>query len=366
MTIREVDVSQPQSVVLAPIPAEAKPRQRSTRLVEVDSLRGIAAVAVVLFHFTTRFDQLYHHDAQPWMSFSLGHLGVNLFFIISGFVIFMTIEKVNRPMDFVVTRFSRLYPAYWAAVALTFSITHLLGLPERTVDLFSALANLTMVHSLFFGIPHVDGVYWTLQIELLFYLGMFLLLITHRLERIHLALFGLLGLRLIYLIAEQGMGISLPWILYKFLILGQIPWFAIGITVFRLAFHRDSHTRRDGAVLVAALALLLAGDGPGIALLATAFAGLVYGAATGRIGLLRNPILVWLGAISYTLYLVHEYIGWSVMLTLRAAGWKTDATILAAIAVSLILASLITYTVERPAMNRIRAWYRQKTASAAG
>ena len=100
-----------------------------SRLVEVDALRGLAALAVVLFHYTTRFTELFAPNPPPTFSFPDGHYGVNLFFIISGFVIFMTLEKTSRPMDFVVSRFSRLFPAYWVAIILTLSITHLLGLP---------------------------------------------------------------------------------------------------------------------------------------------------------------------------------------------------------------------------------------------
>jgi peptidoglycan/LPS O-acetylase OafA/YrhL len=101
-----------------------------------------------------------------------GHYGVNLFFIVSGYVIFMTLHRTREPMDFVVSRFSRLYPAYWVAVGLTFAVTALLGLPGKEVSFGQALGNLLMFHGLL-GVPDVDNVYWTLQVELLFYAGMF-------------------------------------------------------------------------------------------------------------------------------------------------------------------------------------------------
>ena len=165
-------------------------KSKADRLVEVDALRGVAALAVVLFHYTTRFTDLYQPGAQPAVSFPSGHYGVNLFFIISGFVIFMTLEKTARPLDFVVSRFSRLFPAYWAAIFLTFSICHLLGLPGKLVSTGTALANLAMLHGLF-GVGHVDGVYWTLEVELLFYCGMLLLYRLKWLDRLHLVLFAL-------------------------------------------------------------------------------------------------------------------------------------------------------------------------------
>lgn len=106
------------------------PERGSTgRLHEIDALRGVAAMAVALFHYTTRLTELYGARSGADVSFGHGHYGVNLFFVISGFVIFTTLEKMSRPMDFVVSRFSRLFPVYWAAIFLTLSITHALGLP---------------------------------------------------------------------------------------------------------------------------------------------------------------------------------------------------------------------------------------------
>ena len=87
---------------------------------ELDALRGIAAFSVVLFHYTARYDSIYGHSNRLLFKFNYGHLGVNLFFIISGFVIFMTLDRTKSVIDFVVARFSRLYPAYWTALALTF------------------------------------------------------------------------------------------------------------------------------------------------------------------------------------------------------------------------------------------------------
>ncbi len=204
---------------------------KNSRLVEIDALRGLAALAVVLFHYTSRFHELFEVSSLPTFSFPYGHYGVNLFFIISGFVIFMTLEKTSRPMDFVVSRFSRLFPAYWVAIILTFSITHALGLPGKLVDLGAALGNLFMIQGIF-HIPHVDGVYWTLEVELLFYCGMFFLYRIQRLDLIHWALLGLLALRVIYFALAQGFGIELSWTISRLLILPYIPWFALGIAIY--------------------------------------------------------------------------------------------------------------------------------------
>lgn len=332
------------------------------RLVEVDALRGVAALAVVLFHYTTQFGRQFAPAQPTSLAFDHGHYGVNLFFIISGFVIFMTLTRTRSAMDFVVSRFSRLYPAYWVAVALTFAITHLLGLPGKLVEAVPALLNALMFHGLF-RVPHVDGVYWTLEVELLFYAGMLGLYVAGRLRQVFLAALLLLGLRWIYFILATAFGIDLPFIVSRLLILSFLPWFVLGLAVYTVTLGAgDGGLRRQAGVAAAAALLTLAvtGEHPALALLGAALATLVLLAAQGRLALLRLPPLVWLGRISYSLYLLHENIGWAVMLRLTGAGWSTDAAALAALVLSLLLASAVTHWIELPAMDWIRARWKQR------
>ncbi len=340
-------------------------RPHHGRLLEVDALRGVAALAVVLFHYTTRFDQLYGASPAPTVSFPNGHYGVNLFFIISGFVIFMTLDKTSRPLDFVVSRFSRLFPAYWVAVVLTFLITHQLGLPGKLVGVDTALVNLTMIHGLL-GFAHVDGVYWTLEVELLFYAGMLLLFRLGRLHQIHRFLLLMLALRLTNTLLEWRFGFGIPWTIYRLTILRYIPWFALGIAIYLVSVHRAGSSWREPAIIAGSALLTLAlGDSLALAGLAVILSGLVYLAANGRLTWLRHWPFVWLGTISYPLYLLHENIGWSVLLQLRALGVATDAGILITIALSLALASALTFSVEQPAMRWIRDRYRRRLAVSA-
>lgn len=337
----------------------------SHRLVEVDALRGLAALAVVLFHYTTRFSELYPTGDRPAISFPGGHYGVNLFFIISGFVIFMTLEKTRQPMDFVVSRFSRLFPAYWVAILLTFSICHLLGLPGKLVGAETAAANMLMVHGLL-RVPHVDGVYWTLEVELLFYCGMFLLYRLKRLHQIHQVLLGLLALRLTYHLLEQQLGISLPWIISRLLILQYIPWFGLGIAVY---FATDRHGtgawRLPAQTFVMAIATLWVCESVLVAALGVGFAMAALLAANGRLSVLRFWPFVWLGTVSYPLYLLHENIGWAIQLRLRSFGMPIDMAILVVLCTSLVLAAALTRRVEQPAMRWIRSRFRNRAKSSA-
>ncbi len=330
------------------------------RLVQVDALRGLAAMAVVLFHASTRYNELFSPAVPASWSFPQGHHGVELFFVISGFVIFMTLERVRRPMDFVVSRFSRLFPAYWCAIAITFAVTHALALPIKTVTAGEALGNVLMLHG-YLGIPHVDGVYWTLEVELMFYLGMFLAFRSGRLHRLVPALFVLLALRLAYVGMARGFGIDLPWTLSRVLILPYVPWFCLGLCAYRLTRapsgpgSRAWWWRAGAATVTIGLA-----DGAAVGALAVVLALLVLAAARGHLRWLENRFLVGLGAISYPLYLLHENIGWCVILRLSERGVPIDVATVAAIAVALALATALHKAVELPAMNAIRARYRAR------
>lgn len=333
-----------------------------SRLVAVDALRGLAAMAVVLFHFTTRFTELYPADSAPSVSFPYGYLGVNLFFIISGFVIFMTLEKTRHPMDFVVSRFSRLFPTYWAAVAITFATVSLFGLPGKEVTLLQAAGNLLMVHGLLW-IPHVDGVYWTLEIEMLFYAWMLLLHSAGRMSRIHWALWSLLALRLIYHLAAVWGGIELSWTLSRLLILSYIAWFALGISVYLIVRPRGSQSIQAWITAVAASLCITIVDGPPLGALAVGLAWAVWAAAAGRAAALSHPVLVFLGTISYPLYLIHENIGWIIERSLLAAGWSFDLAALATLIAIVIVAWLLSAVIEKPALTTIRGYYKRRWAA---
>ena len=119
----------------------------SARISSLDALRGIAALAVVLYHYTFRYNALYGHNfsLEPLSVLKYGHLGVQLFFIISGFVIYLSIENTQSIKKFASNRFARLYPAYWCAVFVTFFTVMIFGLPGRDVSFSNMLVNLSVV-----------------------------------------------------------------------------------------------------------------------------------------------------------------------------------------------------------------------------
>lgn len=107
--------------------------------------------------------------------FKYGYLGVDVFFIISGFVIFLSIQKFLI-FQFIKSRISRLYPAFWVSVFITFFFSFFWGGNRYNVNLLQLLSNLTMLNG-FFGVKHIDGVYWTLLVEMKFYFFVLIYLI---------------------------------------------------------------------------------------------------------------------------------------------------------------------------------------------
>ncbi|WP_423409248.1 acyltransferase family protein [Heyndrickxia sp. MSNUG] len=141
------------------------------RFYELDALRGLSALAVLFFHYTYFYEQSYGHVKNDYfLSFKYGSYGVHLFFMISGFVIFMTLINTKGLTDFIFKRIARLYPAYVFSVTLTYTFIVFIGLEGMNISFKDYLFNLTMFQSVIpgIGINLVDGSYWSLGIEITF------------------------------------------------------------------------------------------------------------------------------------------------------------------------------------------------------
>ncbi|WP_157252944.1 acyltransferase family protein [Nonomuraea typhae] len=170
-------------------------RGTSDRLFEIDGLRIVAALCVVLYHYTFSAwvggtSPVAFPAESMWSRY--GYLGVDLFFMISGFVVLMSAWD-RTPRQFVTSRVIRLYPAYWVGLALTALITLALGAGVFQVTIPQILANLTMFQAVI-DVPNVDVVYWTLWAEMRFYVLILLLtLITITKARVMAVLWGWLA-----------------------------------------------------------------------------------------------------------------------------------------------------------------------------
>lgn len=334
----------------------ARAMTESGRLQELDCLRGVAAFLVVISHLSFSYHKLFPQAQAPSVALHIDLFAVLMFFMISGFVILMTLERSKTALDFVVSRFSRLYPAYWACVLITFGVVAWFGLAGHERTFTEMLVNLTMVQGLF-HVPHVDWSYWTLQVELFFYANMLLIYMLGGIRRIEFFLLGWLFLRLVYLVAPLVAAlnhVALSYTLERILLLEFIPYFGLGICFYR--FYRGTGIRPVlyTCVLLALASIAIQGEG-----FAESLLGLVIFTLFIK-GYLRWIIakpLVFLGVISYPLYLIHQYVGYTLMQQLAMRGWPADLNCLLAILLALMLATLISLGVERPSMRWIRRSY---------
>ncbi|WP_316813383.1 acyltransferase [Pedobacter heparinus] len=143
----------------------------NSRFYELDLLRFLAALSVLLYHYTFGATRIF---ATPEFSLDkllrYGYLGVDAFFMISGYVVLLSAMH-KSPKYFFISRVVRLYPAFWISCLLTFVILYFgkITPPGIPVVNFKLLAyNLTMLQG-FFGKPDLNGVFWTLTYEIGFY-----------------------------------------------------------------------------------------------------------------------------------------------------------------------------------------------------
>lgn len=328
------------------------------RIAGLDVLRGFAAAAVMLHHHGQYYDVLYPGRTALSVDLGPGHFGVELFFIISGFVILMTIERKKTVREFVISRTARLMPAFVAALIMATAIRALSPVPLLdTPTLPQFLANLTMAPALF-GQTAMDMPYWTLTYELVFYIGMGLILALGMLRWTEW--FGLLAVAVSCLFIAT-LDVRLHHRSSIVLLVYYSNFFLIGICLYRI--HAGMTRPVTWLALVVAIAVTVLGggersfDAPGRLYLplTLAFATLVWFAISRHGRWLALRPLVFLGQISYPLYLVHVVLGFLVIRWAIALDWSTLEGVVAAGVVSMIAATLMHYFIELPGGRWVQA-----------
>lgn len=322
--------------------------QQPYRIAELDGLRGIAALAVLLYHFTTRFGEKFDTSltTNVW-EFTRGHYGVSLFFIISGFVILMTIERTGSPRTFIFKRFVRLYPTFWLCVTLTFLFCNAFG-PEiykRTISEFAI--NLTMIPSVF-NTRYIDGVYWSLLIELVFYAFMLFLLITQLIPKIkYVGFLYILFYALVVLYHKYY-----PELFYGGLFLAGINFYKIW---------KDKGSWINHLQLFLLLIIIFFSNLLETWIAIAIFYSLFYLVAYRLASFLRLYPIVFIGEISYALYLIHQHIGHSLQLLLIQKGVTNYYLLLLwPMLTCIIIAWLITIAFEKPVIAYLNNWYKNR------
>lgn len=330
------------------------------RIYNLDLLRFFAALFVLLFHYTFRGYTADHLSPVGFPLFApvfkYGYLGVDLFFIISGFVILMSAENatVNQ---FFASRISRLYPAYWVAVTISSLAVILIHGHPFEVTWGQYFINLTMLNE-FIGVESVDGAYWSLAIELKFYFLIAVVLVFSKISHIYPLLITWLAISIAVLFIPTQYAIVSSAIKTIF-ITNWSSYFIAGMLFYLI--RRDSASPLPIALLIASLVLSIYNssirmDGYRthfataysvwvLIALVICFYALVFLLTTEKLDFLSNKVFLQLGVLTYPLYLIHQLVGY--ILFYRFAQYNKYLVLILIIFIVLFISFLINRLVER-------------------
>lgn len=330
--------------------------QQHIRFDFADGLRGLAMLAVVLFHYTQIFWQRRdriaevmnlppidgYHGAAFVLPFNLGAVGVGLFLLISGLLIPLSLTRMGAAR-FAVSRFFRIYPTYWAGLALTVAALWLASwLPGGEFDVTRAdvLGHASIAFQDWLGGRNIDPVMWTLKVELWFYamLGAAFALTGRRIKWAIWLLLPLVAWLTRYAPANNFQTI--------------VCYFPLMFAGCWLYFYRSGQASKlETAVhFIALLALfvwvtnwgsveLYASYGIGITLF-------LAGACWPR--LVAAPLLTRVASVSYAWYVCHSVAGYAILFGLAQYGTPWWLMVAIALVATWYMAVAINRFVEQP------------------
>lgn len=300
-------------------------RSRSGRFLFIDGLRGVAALAVVCYHLNENLP-----SPRPWIGRSLGtlfghgNLGVDVFFVLSGFVIFHSVRAGERSLRYLarfgVRRSIRLDPPLWATIAIEIVLIRVglwlfpaLATPLPTTS--QIFANVTYAQR-FFGIPSIVPVFWSLTYEVQFYM-----VLVGGLVLLHHLRAGMVLRELLYaavFVYSLTIWVGLADLPLRGLFIDRWFEFALGIAAAAVLGQQLSVSRF--AVLGIVTLLVAAAPSAGAyrmqtmgTSVVTASIIVIVGSFGGMDRVLAGPVIQYLGRISYSLYLIHLSIGWRLV-----------------------------------------------------
>ncbi|MFG0463885.1 acyltransferase family protein [Pseudomonas putida] len=350
----------------------------NTRFSHIDSLRAIAALLVIWMHTSELFvlsatpsaqDRL--HDVAALVDF--GRVGVVIFFAVSGFVIPSSLHGERRACcrEFLIKRLFRLYPIYW--LSIPFGLLTFWTIWDKDISLSTILWNLTMIQEAV-GHASVQGQYWTLQTELVFY-ALCVLLFAQGVLRNPLLLIGLIfafSAFTLLPILLSFVGHPLPITTYPMLNMLSLHlsimfWGAL----FRMWYDGQATGLLARLSVFGFVGLWLLFAGVAITyytLKADADIKVIHFFVPYAIGVLSFLLLAtvckltwawlaWLGAISYSLYLFHPVVMYSMAWMIQHGGmpwlqnWHTGQYMLVALLGTIGMSALTYNYIEVPAMR---------------
>lgn len=340
----------------------AKPK--SKRIYELDGIRALAALNLLLFHFTWVYHAKYGFESPIFgMMFPYGKYGVAMFFMLSGFVnAFTLIRKKPTSSDFVAGRAIRILPSYWLVILSNVFLLSSFSMFGHSVTATSTLANATVMPKLF-GFENMEPVTWTLMIELLFYGFLLFALYTGRLAR---PMFGLMmtvvGICFCGALANQFIQsnmagtqlASISSFVDEVLLFRWMPLFSMGILLNEIKMKRGSNYLNAFGILVSAIVFHAVDVKDHNPVMMAGMFGMLALSAYGKLPILRFKPLLFVGTISYSLYLFHNNIGTLLMSSLEQIGVYPLVSFFITFAFVIAMSAAITFWFEQPVTRFLR------------
>ncbi len=348
----------------APSTPEVPANPSHGRVEVLDLLRLFAVFAVLLFHYGFRgaiadgFTDVSLPGLIPIAKY--GYFGVQLFFIISGFVIAYSAEG-RTASAFAIARVSRIYPTFVLCMTVTFLLTLMIGAPRFEASITQWFANLLVVSPVLKQ-PFLDGAYWSIVYEITFYGWVFLLLLVGLFQR-ETVLIVVVWLA-ISIVNET---ILHSGALLRLFLTDQSAFFCIGLVLYQIFRGRRDRTIMLLLALATAVAITQAFTGADwmrehyhtefnnwvIVAACIASVGLVWLAMNVRRLPLPAGLVLAIGGLTYPLYLLHQHIGY--MLFNKFAALASAPVLVAATAAVVTAASFLIWRYfERPAQKRLK------------
>jgi peptidoglycan/LPS O-acetylase OafA/YrhL len=349
----------------------------TTRFSHIDSLRAIAALLVVWMHTSEQFVLIATPSIQDRLHdfaalIDVGRIGVVIFFAVSGFVIPSSLRGERREScrEFLIKRLFRLYPVYWFSIP--FGLITFWNIWGKEISLSSILWNLTMLQEAM-GHPSVQGQYWTLQTELAFYV-LCVVLFVQGVLRSPLVLIGLIfafsTFTLLPLLLDfVGHPLSVtpdPTLTMLSLHLSIMFWGAL----FRMWYDKQAMPLLAKwsvfgfvgfwmlfALVAIVYYLKINSDLKVIHFFIPYAIGILTFLLLATVCKLNWAWLAWLGAISYSLYLFHPVVMYSMVWVINNSHiewiqhWYTGAYMAVALLGTVAMSALTYKYIELPAIR---------------
>ena len=289
------------------------------RIQYLDGLRGVAIILVIFFHAYARWPDVipFGDRFSTFPVFATGWLGVHLFFMISGYVIYMTLDKSQSAVNFFARRWLRLFPAMLVcSLIIYFTAPFFLERPAGTPSLRDLVPGLSFIEPIWWrkllGPPQgqLEGAFWSLYVEMKFYLlaGFFYFVFGEK-KMIWMLCIVFLSSVIMPVIGNSfpDLDLSLARQILFIFSAKHFGWFAAGTLFYLYTKEHRTHSLIL-AIAIGMVSALALNQGPMVAV-ASIVIVLLFTASILSKGLqsaLTNPFLLMLGFASYPLYLLHE------------------------------------------------------------